>query len=293
MTVVVPTRGPEPWLLEAIASAAADGAGEILVVEDGSNEVRPETLPPGARLLRFSPIGRSCARNEGVAAARTAYVAFLDADDVTLPERFARQQAVLAANPGAALCFGDVDAIDGNGALRADETAAQRLRFAQLLQRGPTYESLLIDCPIFTSGTMVRRDAFLAAGGYDARHDAYEDLDLYLRLTRAGGLVACPGGPVAQHRRHGANTPSPWLYAGALRLADRHLAAGASGEARRLLLERRIDSLWGLGDTAGARRAAFAALRAEPALLAHPRFRRRLAAALVPGAALAALRRLR
>lgn len=289
----MPTRGVAPWLAEALTSAAADGPAEILVVEDGSHEVRPETLPERARLLRFPPIGRSRARNEGVAAARTPYVAFLDADDVTLPGRVARQVAALAASPAAALCFGDIEAIDDEGAVRSDETATQRRRWAELLERGPTYESLLVDCPIFTSATMVHRDAFLAAGGYDPRHDAYEDLDLYLRLTRAGGLVACPGGPVAQHRRHRANTPSPWLYAGALRLADRHLAAGVSGKAKQLLLERRVDSLWGLGDTAGARSAALAALRAEPALLAHPRFRRRLAAAMVPGIALAALRRLR
>ncbi len=280
--MVVPTRGPAPWLAEALAGAAADGPREIVVVEDGSAVVDEAGLPPRTRLLRLDPVGRSLARNAGVRAAGTPLVAFLDADDVTLSGRFERQAATLAASPGAALCFGTVEAIDGDGRPIADQTVEQERRMAALLGRSAGYVSLLVDCPIFTSATMVRRDAFLAAGGYDVRHDAYEDLDLYLRLSRAGGLVPCPGGPVAQHRRHGGNTTSDWLYAGALRVADRHLPA-ATGEARRLLLERRVDSLWGLRSPE-ARQAVLAALRAEPSLLGHPRFRRRLLAALVPAA---------
>src|SRR5205807_660583 len=61
--------------------------------------------------------------------------------------------------------------------------------------------------PIYTSATLVGRDAFLAVGGYDEALDAYEDLDLYLRLAQAGPLVPCPGGPVAVYRLHGENTP--------------------------------------------------------------------------------------
>jgi glycosyltransferase involved in cell wall biosynthesis len=294
--VVIPLRGPQPWLGAALASLAGEGAAEIIVVEDGSSWADPALLPAGTRLLRFSPVGRSQARNAGVVAARTPYVAFLDADDIALTGRLARQVAALEAAPAAALCFGGVEAIDAAGAIIPGENATEHARFAALRARGASYESLLMDCPIYTSATLVRRDLFLAAGGYDARHDAYEDLDLYLRLARTHGLVDTPGGPVSQHRRHGANTPSPWLYAGALRVADRHLAAGRAaepGQARQLLLERRVDSLWGLGDIRGARAAALAALRVEPRLLRHPRLRRRLAATLTPAGAIAVLRRLR
>lgn len=291
---MIPLRGPQPWLDAAIASVEAEQPAEILLVEDGSHTIDPADLPAVARLLRYSPIGRSRARNEGVSAARTPYVAFLDADDITLPGRLSRQVAALDAAPGAALCFGGVEAIDESGAVLPDQDAVEQRRFAALRERGAGYESLLVDCPIYTSATMVRRDLFLAAGGYDARHDAYEDLDLYLRLARTHGLTDTPVRPVSQHRRHSANTPSAWLYAGALRVADRQLAAGRGserGEARRLLLERRVDSLWGLGDRAGARRAALAAVRREPALLGHPRLRKRLLASLLPEAAIVTFRR--
>ena len=117
-----------------------------------------------------------------------------------------------------------------------------------------------------------------------------------LRLARGHELVDTPGEPVSQHRRHGGNTPSDWLYAGALRVADRQLAAGLAARpshARGLLLERRVDSLWGLGDVRGARKAALSALRLEPSLLRHRRLRKRLLASLAPRTLLTALRRLR
>src|SRR2546430_11631057 len=85
---------------------------------------------------------------------------------------------------------------------------------------------------------MVRRDGFLAVGGFDSAFDAYEGLDLYLRLARIGDLLPVDGEPVTTYRLHGANTPSPRLYDGALRVAEKHLPR-TSGRARRLLLERR------------------------------------------------------
>ena len=92
---------------------------------------------------------------------------------------------------------------------------------------------------------MVRRDSFLRVGGYDPELDAYEDLDLYVRLSRLGPLLPCFGEPVAAYRLHGANTPSPRLYEGALEVTAKHLPT-ARGRERRLLWDWRIDALWGL-----------------------------------------------
>src|SRR5213078_223155 len=62
---------------------------------------------------------------------------------------------------------------------------------------------------------------------------AYEDLDLYLRLARAGDLLPVDGEPVTTYRLHGANTPSPRLYEGALRVAEKHLPRTSRRAARR------------------------------------------------------------
>src|SRR4029079_12386106 len=114
-------------------------------------------------------------------------------------------------------------------------------RFEQLVAGGADYEAILASrCPIYTSATMVRRSAFLDAGGYDPRIDAYEDLDLYLRLAKRGPLVPTPGEPVTLYRVHGQNTPSDRLFAGSLAVAQKHLGDGAQGQVRRLLIERRL-----------------------------------------------------
>jgi glycosyltransferase involved in cell wall biosynthesis len=289
----MPTRGPAPYLAEALGSIAADGHEdvEVIVVEDGTNRVSAEEVRP-ARLLRLPYVGRAVARNVGVQQASAPSVAFLDADDVSLPGRFERERSTLEWTQGAVLCFGRIEAIGPSSELLASDTEEEQRRVDDLLERGFSYRSVLADCPIYTSGTMVDREAFLALGGYDVRFDGYEDLELYLRLARRNGIAFCGGDPVAQHRRHGNNTGSDHLYACALRLAEAHLATAADGE-RDALLERRVDSLWGLGDFAAARRSALSALASEPSLLRDGRFAKRLGASLLPLAALRAARRRR
>ena len=289
VAVVIPSHGRAPFLAEAVRSVAGE-ADEVIVIEDGTEEVGDADLE-GARLIRLPRVRRSRARNEGAEASSAPLVAFLDSDDVSLPGRIARQREALERAPNAALCFGAVRVVDEGLRPLDDWNKILSHRFARLVEGGADFEGLLASrTPIYTSATMVRRDAFLAAGGYDPRFDAYEDLDLYLRLSRRGRLVPCPGEPVALYRVHGQNTESHRLYLGALGVAEKHLP-DATGLGRRLLLERRVDALWGLGRFPEARRAALAALADEPLVLGHPRFAKRLVGSLAPRRLLEARRR--
>jgi GT2 family glycosyltransferase len=155
-------------------------------------------------------------------------------------------------------------------------------RYETLVARGATYAAIAqLGGPLYPSATMVRCDAFLEAGGFDSAFDAHEDLDLFLRLAQRGGLVEAPGEPIALIRSHDANTDSDDLYRGTLGVTAKHLP-GASGDARRALLERRVDALWGLGDFAAARREVFAAALSEPRLFRHSRFVKRLLSLTAP-----------
>jgi glycosyltransferase involved in cell wall biosynthesis len=260
VTVVIPTLGCSRFLADAVESALAEEPAEVLVVSDGAGELEI----PGARVVPIEHLGRSAARNRGVAEAGTELVAFLDDDDLVLPGRVARQAEALGDE---ALTFGRVTVVDGEGRPRDDWNSLLERRFPS----GPVGPAELLSCqtPIYTSATLVRRDAFMEAGGYDPELDAYEDLDLYLRLGR---LVPTPGPPVAIYRLHGDNTPSDRLYEGVLAVTAKHLPRSRGG-LRRALLARRIDALWGLGRLRGE--AAKAALT-EPLLLGRPRFLARL-----------------
>lgn len=260
VTVVIPTLGRSPVLREAVASALADEPAEVLVVSDGAGELDL----PGARVIPIEHKGRSVARNQGVEQARTELVAFLDDDDLVVSGRLARQAEALGA---AALTFGRVQVVDGEGRPRDDWNSLLEGRFPARSVGAP--ELLSKQTPVYTSATLVRRSAFLEAGGYDPALDAYEDLDLYLRLAP---VVPTSGPPVAIYRLHGANTPSDRLYEGMLAVTEKHLPR-SRGALRRALLARRIDALWGLRRLRGE--AARAAL-SEPLLLAEPRFLVRL-----------------
>ncbi len=279
VAVVVPVHGAVPYLEEALRSV--EEADEVIVVQDGESSADRSDLR-GARLVRLAHGGRSRARNAGVETARAPFVAFLDADDLSLAGRVERQRRALEQAPAAAMCAGRVQVVDARLTPAGDWNALLKARSDRLVARGMSYEALLAcRCPIYTSATMVRREAFLRAGGYDARFDAYEDLDLYLRLARSGGLVPVGPEPVALYRLHGGNTKSERLYRGMLEVVDKHLPA-ASGHERQLLLERRVDALWGLRRFRDARVAARSAAREAPALLTSPLFLKRLAGAHAP-----------
>ena len=280
VTVVVPTLGRSRFFAEALASALGETPAAVVVVEDGGERLDEKALS-GARVVRQKHAGRSVARNCGVEAAQTSFVAFLDDDDVVLPGRLERQSEALQAAPDAPLTFGRVEVVDGEGVPLSDWNQLLEGRFAAAGERIGAAELLSRRVPVYTSATLVRRDAFLAVGGYDPGLDAHEDLDLYVRLARLGPLVASPGGPVAAYRLHGQNTPSDHLYEGLLALTRKHLP-GARGPFKRALLAREVDALWGLGRYGHARREALRAALAEPLLLANPHFVRRLTGALLP-----------
>lgn len=270
-------------------SALGEQPAEVIVVEDGTEGVDDATLA-GARLLRLPHVRRSRARNAGVEAASTPYVAFLDEDDLCLPGRLDRQRACLDERPQAVMAFGRVRVIGEDGVVDDALTRELTQGFTRLAARGPDFAAVAeLGGPLYTSATIVRRDAFLACGGFDAAFDAYEDLDLYLRLARDGLLVPCGGDAVSAYRVHPSNTPSDALYRGSLGVSEKHLP-GAQGRDRRALLTRRVEALWGLGEFAAARHEALRAVAGEPQLLAQPRFAKRLAALLLPTRVLVARR---
>jgi glycosyltransferase involved in cell wall biosynthesis len=290
VTVVIPVRAPAPYLSDAISSVIADEPGaEVIVVENGSSTLRESELI-GARLVQLPASGRSAARNEGVRLARSDCVAFLDADDLSVPGRLLRQCESLDQTTSAVLSFGLVEVFGDDTAVNDWWNRVIGSRFAQLSARPITVESLLeTRCPAYPSAMAVRREPFLAAGGFDTDFEAYEDLELCLRLGGSNSIVACPGGPVTRHRVHPGNTASDTLYEASLRVVAKHLP-GTRGRVRRLLLARRVDSLWGLGYFGAVRRDALRALLDEPLLLTYPGFLKRLAGAALPARAIKALR---
>jgi glycosyl transferase family 2 len=123
VTCILTAYNFAPYIERAIASVLgqhgfAPGEIEILAIDDGSTDGTLELLEamgPPVRVIRQQRRGPAVGTNRGIAEARGRYVGLLDGDDEWLPDKLARQIAVLEARPEVGLVYGDLEVIDGAG----------------------------------------------------------------------------------------------------------------------------------------------------------------------------------
>jgi glycosyltransferase involved in cell wall biosynthesis len=135
--------------------------------------------------------GTAAARNRGAALARGDCLAFLDQDDLWLPDKLAVQMDALAADPSLDLVLGHV----WQGAFPAG-TAAADLLASHAGRRLAGY---------LPSTLLVRREAFAAMGGFAADHALTEAFDWFVRARERGLRQQMLPQVVALRRVHGAN----------------------------------------------------------------------------------------
>lgn len=179
VSVIVRTKDRPELLREAIDSIRATRYPcEIVVVNDGG--AKPDI--DGATLVHHEQSrGRSEAANAGVRAAGSAYVAFLDDDDLFHSEHL----AALANSPRQPAYTDAVSAFYGEG---ATEPRARMRIFSQDFDR----DLLLVDNYIPLPTILIPRDAFLDLGGFDSAFDLFEDWDFLIRLAQRGDFVHVP-----------------------------------------------------------------------------------------------------
>jgi glycosyltransferase involved in cell wall biosynthesis len=201
ISVVIATYNRAEFLAPAIESVFAQTFRdlEIVVVDDGSTDGTRGLLE---RLTgRVTPIflphtgNPASLLNTGVRASRGALVAFLDSDDLWLPEKLERQLALLDADPryGFSYCNGRLLYADG----RQSEPALAPWQIVV----GSVLETMLRNMCIHPSTVLIRREWLEKLGGLDeARPNGY-DLSFLLRLARATD-TACVAEPVVLFRQH-------------------------------------------------------------------------------------------
>jgi glycosyltransferase involved in cell wall biosynthesis len=181
ISVVIPTFNRAGMVTEAVESVLNQTCRdfELIVVDDGSTDGTFDILAAmdgPIQVLRRENGGVSAARNTGIAAARGELLAFLDSDDIWLPEKLAVQAGFMSVFPAATLCHTE------EIWLRNGKRVNPRKHHAKA--RGPEFRRLLRDCLISPSSVMIRRSVLLEAGGFDENLPACEDYDLWLRLAR-------------------------------------------------------------------------------------------------------------
>jgi glycosyltransferase involved in cell wall biosynthesis len=190
VSVVIPAYKCADYIVATLKSVMAQSFTnyEVIVVNDGSpdTDVLERELRPylaSIRYVRQENGGPSSARNRGVQESRGSYVAFLDSDDLWLPNHLANQVEQLQKNTALVLVYSD------SLLLRDD------VPFATAFEKNPqvppvTFESLVAEtCSIGTSTTVVSRQAALDAGGFELGRHRSEDFDLWLRIAHRGGAM--------------------------------------------------------------------------------------------------------
>lgn len=177
---------------------ALDGIAEVLVVDPGSTDGTPEVAERlGARVVRLGRrAGPAGARNAGVAAVSAPVVLFVDADCVVHQDAGRRVRDAFAADPGLATLTGSYD---------ADPPDPGWCSQYMNLRHHFTHQRARREDATFWAGCgAVRRDAFLACGGFDEARfplPMIEDIDLGLRMKSKGATRLDPDLQVTHLKR--------------------------------------------------------------------------------------------
>jgi len=184
VSIVTPAFNGAATILDAVHSVQRQTFAdwELIVVDDGSTDATVDTVASiGDRRVRIERTptrsGPARARNRGVALARGEFVAFLDADDVWMPEKLAHQVQALERMSTAGAAYSWTAFIDEQG----------RYMFAKepSFSEGDVFDDLLVTFFIASgSNVMARRRAIEAVGGFDESLPILEDWEFWLRFAQ-------------------------------------------------------------------------------------------------------------
>lgn len=187
VSVVIPAHNVAPYIAETLSSVFAQTFTEfeVIVVDDGSSdgEELERALAPyldRVRYVRQENRGAGAARNRGVREALGEFIAFLDSDDLWMPE-YLEEQVRFLSEGGYDLAY--VDAL-----LFGDSPIAGKTYMQTAPSIGPvTFLSLVRnECNIITSGVVARRSALVEVGLFNESLRNGQDFELWTRLARHG-----------------------------------------------------------------------------------------------------------
>lgn len=205
ISVVMPVRDCEKYLplaIESILSQTFDDF-EFIIVNDGSTDRTDEVIRRYLQDPRLvyedngAKEGIVYSLNRGIEMARADIIARMDADDISMPDRFELQYRFLQDNPDIALVGSSVELIDFAGrsiGLRSVVTGPENIRRI-FFYYGPHRQPTI----------MVRKEALLSIGGY-RDYMVCQDIDLYFRLILSGMKTDNLPDVLVKYRVHGENS---------------------------------------------------------------------------------------
>jgi glycosyltransferase involved in cell wall biosynthesis len=205
VTVLVAVRDAQTYLADAMQSVLSQTLSdfELLVIDDGSIDATPRILEDyrsrdrRVRVLTQPPTGLTGSLNRGIREARGVYLARMDGDDVSRPERLERQATFLDAHAEAAMVCSRALWIDAAGREIAGHWPAE--------WDATTPEAIARTLPCrncIAHSSVMLRTRIAREFEYDARAATAQDYELWLRLTASNAAIHKLEEPLVLVRYH-------------------------------------------------------------------------------------------
>lgn len=204
VSVLMPVYNTAPYLREAVDSILAQTLSdfELIILDDCSPDNAQEILDrySDPRIIRYRGehnVGLANVLNIGIQMARGKYIARMDSDDVSLPDRLKVQVEYMESHPGIDLCSCAMQLFGTREGLWRRDSDPDKVRI-----------SALFFSPVLHASSLWRRDAFESCGlRFDQSTVPAEDYDLWCRaLVQGLRLVNLPDALYLYRIREGQAT---------------------------------------------------------------------------------------
>jgi glycosyltransferase involved in cell wall biosynthesis len=223
ISVIIPYCNREQYIGEAVQSVMSQTLKplEIIIVNDCSRESSRRYLDRYTSICRIVDldvnVGLAAARNKGVCCARGRFIAFLDDDDVWLPQKLEIQRRYMDEHPECAIVHTAVWLFFQTG----------RDEFFQRFGEGPMTlaQALTNGYWAIIPTVLVRSEVIHAVAGFDVNFRECEDRDFIIRCCAAGYRVEGISEPLVRVRRQNQEglTKDHWrIFRADLRMCWKH-----------------------------------------------------------------------
>jgi glycosyltransferase involved in cell wall biosynthesis len=259
VSVIIQTYNRKEFLPEALESAFSQTFKdyEVVVIDDGSQDgtdkFMAEYLKNCQHDIRYifqKNQGIPLARNRGINECKGQYIAFLDSDDLFMPEKLAKCVAFLDQNPDYGMVYTDLFLVDEKGNI-LESWFQSKKEFSQ----GNIYRNLLKECFIIPTSSVIRTEVFKKIGYFDPEIYFCNDYDLWIRISRHFkiGLIK---EPLVKWRQHNQNASKNFKATAQdnIKIFSKQLNIKDQDSFSRMLLRKKLSinhfdlGIWNLAD---------------------------------------------
>ena len=180
VSVIIHTYNNEKFIAETVESVLNQTYKDyaVIVVDDGSVDGTRDALIPYMQKIRYhykENGGIASAKNAGISLSETEFVAFLDHDDLWVPDKLQLQMEHFNENPQIGLVYAKYTSFRDGKELRTKPEKGYS---------GWIFKELLSKSFIQTSTVVVKRECLDAVGPYDETFSLGDEYDMFLRIAR-------------------------------------------------------------------------------------------------------------